>query len=206
MKISVITLLTPLTLLLSACTKVIPAYSDIDTREGPCVSGGPDRVAQTFYDLRIQNIHRGLPDRTLLASYRPWLSDRLYHLFINADQDPRKRALLQGDVFSSLAEGPDSAEVMDASTIPNSDARNIPLRVSMTGGSRQRTKWQDEVLMIRESACWVVDDVRYLATAPHISGGSLRQVLQTRNPASLQCSENSRYKDSASTSISEESR
>jgi hypothetical protein len=41
--------------------------------------------------------------------------------------------LLKSDPFSSRTTLPDSAEVASASTIPNTDARNIPLRVAETG-------------------------------------------------------------------------
>lgn len=44
----------PLVLTLSACTTVEPAFKDIGSRTAPCVDGGPDTVAQTFYDLRIK--------------------------------------------------------------------------------------------------------------------------------------------------------
>ncbi|MDI5303709.1 hypothetical protein MJN76_28725, partial [Salmonella enterica subsp. enterica serovar Anatum] len=42
--------------------------------------------------------------------------------------------------------------VASASTIPNRDARNIPLRVALKQGDQS---WQDEVLMIHEGSCWV---------------------------------------------------
>ncbi|MDU5192114.1 MAG: lipoprotein, partial [Mixta calida] len=59
--------LLPAALLLSACTTVEPAYKDIGTRAAPCVEGGPDTVAQKFYDLRIAQPTQGLPDSQLLA-------------------------------------------------------------------------------------------------------------------------------------------
>lgn len=64
-----------------------------------------------------------------------------------------------------------------ASTIPNRDARNIPLRVEL---SRDSKNWQDEVLMIHEGTCWVVDDVRYVGQVPHVGGGSLTQLLEAK--------------------------
>jgi len=67
--------------------------------------------------------------------------------------------------------------VESASTIPNTDARNIPLRVKLTQGSQT---WQDEVLMIREGQCWAVDDVRYLGGSVHASAGTLRQSIENR--------------------------
>lgn len=54
MRYSALTLLVPCALVLSACTTpVTPAFKDIGTRSGPCIDGGPDTVAQQFYDYRI---------------------------------------------------------------------------------------------------------------------------------------------------------
>lgn len=169
MRYSVAALLAPCALLLSACTTVTPAFQDIGTRSGPCVEGGPDAVAQKFYDYRIQ--HRA----TDLTALRPYLSDSLAKVLNDANNDPNKRALLQQDLFSSRTTPPDSADVADASTIPNTDARNIPLRVALKQGTQS---WQDEVLMIREGQCWAVDDVRYLGGTVHAPAGTLRQVLE----------------------------
>lgn len=72
MRYSALTLLVPCALVLSACTTTVtPAFKDIGTRSGPCIDGGPDTVAQQFYDYRIQ--HRGND----LTALRPYLSDNL---------------------------------------------------------------------------------------------------------------------------------
>jgi len=178
MKYQALAAIAPLALLLSACTSVEPAYKDIGTRIGPCVDGGPDSVAQQFYDLRVSQPTQGLPDSTQLAKYRPYLSDRLYQKLLSASsQNPKPAAWTSGDLFSSLAQGPTSADVASASSIPNRDARNIPLRVDL---SRDDKKWHDEVLMIHEGTCWVVDDVRYVSDVPHVNGGSLTQLLEAK--------------------------
>lgn len=161
----------PAALLLSACTTVTPAYKDIGTRSGPCVEGGPDTVAQKFYDFQIQ---QRTADYTAL---RPYLSDNLAKLLSDSSQDPSKRTLLQSGMFSSSAMPPNSASVDSASAIPNTDARNIPLRVELKQGSQS---WKDEVLMVREGQCWAVDDVRYLGSNTHAPAGSLRQSLEKR--------------------------
>ena len=170
MRYSVLTLVMPCALLLSACTTVTPAYKDIGTRSGQCVEGGPDSVAQQFYDYRIA--HPGSD----LTALRPYLSDDLAKMLNNASRDPQTAALLKIDPFSSR-----SVDVGmiggNASTIPNSDARNIPLRVTLSQGSQS---WQDEVLMIREGQCWAVDDVRYLGGSVHAPAGTLRQSIEHR--------------------------
>ncbi len=85
--------------------------------------------------------------------------------------------LLTNDPFSSRTTLPESARVASASTIPNRDARNIPLRVDLKQGDQS---WQDEVLMIQEGQCWVIDDVRYLGGSVHATAGTLRQSIENR--------------------------
>lgn len=181
----------PLVFMLNACTTVEPAYKDIGSRTAPCVDGGPDSVAQQFYDFRIKQGGSGLPNSSQLAAYRPYLSTALYNALLKAQSQPKVdlaatpnektgNGAVDGDVFSSLFDGPTSASVDSASTIPNTDARNIPLRVTFTHEKDKgaSTSWKDEVLMVREGKCWTVDDVRYMANLDFASSGTLRQVLE----------------------------
>ncbi|CND13750.1 lipoprotein [Yersinia enterocolitica] len=191
MKKKNIALILPLAILLSACSNTVdPAYKDISNRTAPCIDGGPDTVAQKFYDLRIQQVGNksGLPDDNLSAQFLPYLSQALYEQIQTARKQTGNRTssgvnstqTINGDIFTSLREGSTSADVASASTIPNTDARNIPLRVNLTHQSAggQSVMWQDEVLMIREGTCWVVDDIRFMSvSAP---AGSLRQLLGDR--------------------------
>lgn len=171
MRYSKLTMIIPCALLLSACTTVTPAYKDNGSRTGSCVQGGPDSVAQQFYDYRIS--HRSND----ITALRPYLSDKLATLLSDANRDNSHRELLSSDPFSSRTTLPDSAQVASASTIPNRDARNIPLRVELKQGDQS---WQDEVLMIQEGQCWVIDDVRYLGGSVHAKAGTLRQSVENR--------------------------
>ena len=95
MRYSKLSLLVPCALLLSACTTVTPAYKDNGPRSGACVEGGPDSVAQQFYDYRIQ--HRSND----ITALRPYLSDNLAKLLTDASRDNSHRELLTSDPFSS---------------------------------------------------------------------------------------------------------
>ena len=81
MRYSNLAFILPAALLLSACTTVTPAYKDTGARVGQCVEGGPDTVAQKFYDSQIQ---RRTSDYTAL---RPYLSDGLAKLLSDSSQD-----------------------------------------------------------------------------------------------------------------------
>ncbi|RPH28967.1 lipoprotein [Buttiauxella warmboldiae] len=172
---SPVLLLVPCALLLTACTtSVTPAVKDIGTRSGPCIAGGPDSVAQQFYDYQISHKTQGSSASTAL---RPYLSDSLALQMQKTSASPNaQNAFMRSNMFTSNAGGADGAKVASASTIPDTDARNIPLRVKLTSGSQS---WNDEVLMIREGQCWAVDDVRYLGENSHAPAGSLRQAIVT---------------------------
>ena len=79
MRYKLLAVLLPCALALSACTTVTPAYKDNGTRSGPCVEGGPDDVAQKFYDTQIQNRTQDP------AALRPYLSDGLAQLLNDAE-------------------------------------------------------------------------------------------------------------------------
>lgn len=181
MKTKTIAAVLPLALALSACTTVEPAYKDIGTRTGACIEGGPSQVAQRFYDLRIEQGNLTLPDANRLAQFQPYLSKVLYQDLLSANQNAGRQPAA-GDLLTGNAEGATSAKVASSSTIPNTDAKNIPLRVQLSyqkdGGSAK--SWQNEVLMVREGSCWVVDDVRYMNVPAHAASGTLRQILENR--------------------------
>ncbi|VDZ68927.1 probable lipoprotein (plasmid) [Klebsiella aerogenes] len=130
MRYNILALVLPCALALSACTTVTPAYKDNGTRSGSCIEGGPDEVAQQFYDYQIQHRNNDL------TALRPYLSDDLAKLLNDARQDPSRNGLLQSNPFSSSSTPADSADVASASTIPNRDARNIPLRVELKQGTQ----------------------------------------------------------------------
>ncbi|AGB81872.1 hypothetical protein D781_1571 [Serratia sp. FGI94] len=178
MKTKTIAAVLPLAALaLSACTTVEPAYKDIGARSGACIEGGPDSVAQKFYDLRLEQGSTTLPDSNRLAQLQPYLSQPLYQELLSANQKPQANAAA---LFTGNAEGATSASVASASSIPNTDAKNIPLRVQLSDKKDDSSakEWQNEVLMVREGTCWVVDDIRYLNVPPHAASGTLRQVLE----------------------------
>ncbi|XNM61156.1 DUF3828 domain-containing protein [Escherichia coli] len=126
-------------------------------------------MAQQFYDYRIlhqQRHHRLAP---LSAA------EKLAILLSNASRDNNHRELLTNDRFSSRTTLPDSA-VASASTIPNRDARNIPLRVDLNRVTRVAGP------SVNDSARPVlgIDDVRYLGGSVDATAGTLRQSIENR--------------------------
>ncbi len=75
-----------LTMLIPAHCSSVPAPQSLQlmingTRSGPCVEGGPDNVAQQFYDYRI--LHRSND----ITALRPYLSDKLATLLSDCLRD-----------------------------------------------------------------------------------------------------------------------
>ncbi len=180
MKIKTIAAILPLALLLSACQNVEPVIKDLGTRTSPCIEGAPDQVAQKFYELQMTSRVQGLLSTEQLAQYRPYLTDGLYQMLATAGQQNKLLDPAKGDIFSSNPAGLTSADVSSASTIPNHDAKHIPLRVQLTYRKDDKTevRWKDEVLMVREGTCWAVADVRYLGQRAAADSGTLQQMLE----------------------------
>ena len=128
-------------------------------------------MAQQFYDYRICTASSDI------TALRPYLSDKLATLPSDASRDNNHRELLTNDPFSSRTTLPDSAHVASASTIPNRDARNIPLRVDLKQGDQVGRM---KCVMIQEGQCWVIDDVRYLGGSVHATAGYAPSVIENR--------------------------
>ncbi len=143
MRYKLFAVLLPCALALSACTTVTRPIKIMAPAAAPASKAAPDDVAQKFYDTQIQNRTQDP------AALRPYLSDGLAQLLNDARQDPANSKLLQANPFSSSSTPADSAVVASATTIPNRDARNIPLRVDLKQGTQS---WKDEVLMIRKAS------------------------------------------------------
>lgn len=189
-KINIMFALLP-ALLLSACTTVEPIFKDTSSRTGSCIDGGPDSVARKFYDLRIkQSTHKdgNALDNIKINQFRPYLSDVLYQEIVKMRSQKaanlrtrmtdNKSNIIIEDIFSNRYQGITDVDVASIPTIPGTDAKHIPLRVGLTyqkanGG---KVSWQDEVLMIREGNCWVVDDIRFIGSSA--SASTLRQILE----------------------------
>ncbi|MBW7982348.1 DUF3828 domain-containing protein [Enterobacillus tribolii] len=152
-----------------------------------CPSASTQGTAQGFYNIYIPRRYGGgLPDESLLFAIRPYISDALYRALDQAKQRQRaqiaanpgeKPDFTEGDLFSSLFEGPERAVV-----IPENKSADTPGVVTLpVDFYRQETehvnKWEDAVVLVQERGCWVIDDIRYGGNWTSSSDGTLRQVL-----------------------------
>ena len=151
-----------------------------------CAAGEPDppaTVAENLYTILRDERVSGAPTAEQLKRLAPLLSDTLHALLASAErmrQDDilrhpgAKPSFAEGDLFSSLFEGPSNFRVLDEQ--PGSPHRvNMILTYNWEGAS---TSWSDHVVLIQEDGRWVVDDVEYGGQWDFAAQGSLRSSLE----------------------------
>ena len=149
----------------------------------PAPSPNAADVVDRFYGAAIGGHVSGAPTTAQLATLAPYLSDTLRALLVAARQrneadvaraPDEKPSFAEGDLFSSLFEGPTAAHVI-------ADSARGPDRVAyvrMTyNGATSPTSWVDRVVLKREGAAYVIDDIEYGGRWDFASKGTLRSSL-----------------------------
>lgn len=166
---SSLTLLLPLLTTLTGC----------QAARGP----NPSVVAQQFYDTVIAIGETGAPDSASLARLAPFLSDSLRTLLAEARrvhdaealQAPdEKPSFADGDLYSSLFEGPTAATVAGEQATP--PGVRIAMRLS-DGRANPPLSWTDTLMISKEYDHYVIHDIIYGGDWAFANRGSLRQWL-----------------------------
>ncbi|MGH8179069.1 MAG: hypothetical protein ACREV5_22645 [Steroidobacter sp.] len=127
----------------------------------------PEDAVKTFYDWRIASRMTGAPTREQLASMRPYISSELHTLLAEAraihERDlgrapGEKPAFAEGDLFSSLFEGPTSFTTSDVESM--GDEHVVPVRF-VYGAKTPAVNWIDRVRVVQENGAYVVADIDY---------------------------------------------
>jgi len=148
-------------------------------------SSEPDAkaVVEQFYATAIAQRVTGAPTAPQLVALAPYLSDTLRALLTAARQrseadaarEPdEKPSFVEGDLFSSLFEGPNVVEVLvDSARGPNQVAT-----VRMTSNTTTpAVVWKDRVVLTRVNGRYVIDDVEYAGDWAFANKGTLRESL-----------------------------
>ena len=151
-----------------------------------CTSAPADTAAsvvERFYATTIAQKVTGAPTSEQLAALSPYLTDTLRALLDaarrqNETQAARtpdeKPSFADGDLFSSLFEGPTGVEaVADSARGP---ARVVTARMTYAGADPPAT-WTDLVVVTTERGRAVIDDIEYGGQWGFASKGSLRSSL-----------------------------
>jgi hypothetical protein len=141
-------------------------------------------VVEQFYAATIAGRMTGAPTAEQLATLAPHLSDTLQKLLAGArgqhDADvarspDEKPAFADGDLFSSLFEGPNAVEVIADSA--RGDRHVVSARMTYRGADPPAT-WIDRVVVVTERNRPVIDDIEYGGQWGFASKGTLRKSLE----------------------------
>ena len=137
-----------------------------------------DVVRRLYAELQKQQV-TGAPTAVQLRAIRPSLSDSLVRLLTTArarrEADVRrapgeKPAFAEGDLFTSLVEGPTAFEVVRDEEADRE--RHVVVRFTRADTTPPAT-WIDTIVVVRQRGDWVVSDVRYGGGWPLATRGRL---------------------------------
>lgn len=145
---------------------------------------GPGAVAMDFLAMHQRFGNSGLPDRGSMNAYAAFLCPSLSEAIraaqvrqeqFKASHPDEKPPLVEGDLFSSLFEGPERFSVSDTRI----DGGKAQVDLAMTHGEGNAiTRWTDTLDFDLDDGIWCLSDVEYHGKWPFANKGSLSGTLQ----------------------------
>ena len=145
---------------------------------------GPAAVAMDFLAMHQRFGNSGLPDRSSMNAYAAFLCPSLSEAIrgaqvrqeqFKASHSDEKPPLVEGDLFSSLFEGPQTFAVTDTRI----EGGKAQVDVAMTQGEGSSlTRWNDTLLFDLDEGIWCLSDVEYHGSWPFANKGKLSGTLQ----------------------------
>jgi hypothetical protein len=153
--------------------------------------GSPEAAARDFYAILIEHRVSGLPDDTVWPLLKQRVTPELARVieaaqreqadFIKRNPD-EKPPWIEGDLFSSLFEGPQEFSVGGAKIVD--ERAEVP--VSFVYRSEgETTKWQDTLVLTKSGTGWQVADVNYGGTWEFGNKGTLLKGLRPGGAATF---------------------
>lgn len=152
------------------------------------VDRGPEDTARIFLaELRRLQVS-GLPDEKAWDLLAPFFSKPLLSLLEAAKKEQldymkkypdEKPPFIEGDLFSSLFEGPHHFQVGKAEI--QGDQARIPVQHERTEGG-DTVKWTDTLILTKTPEGWKVDDMRYGGIWDFANQGTLKEALAPEQP------------------------
>jgi len=150
----------------------------------------PEGVVTAVYRVCLRDQVSGLPSERQMKELAPFLSARLLELFEEArryqaeyekENPDYKPPFADGDLFSSLFEGPSTFAVGPVETLADGRTQ-VTVEFSRVDPAAEggAIRWKDAVLLVREKDRFVVDDVLFLGNWAFKSGDRLTTVLRAR--------------------------
>jgi hypothetical protein len=152
-------------------------------------------TAERFLKWHQSAAARGAPDAQALKALQPVLTPALHCLLQQADvlrsaiakaRPDEKPPFVEGDMFSSLWEGPSAFRIASVESQRHT-ARVLVRFVHAPGAGQAPVVWQDALHLQRTASGWRVADVEYLGKWDFAQKGRLRAglvaALGERDPA-----------------------
>ena len=148
-------------------------------------------AARGFYDKVLAAHTGGVPDEDLRAGLRAVISPDLDSLIAQAAEAERRHIervnneeppYLQGDIFSSLFEGPTAYEIGPCEELEENGELSMRCDVLLVHEAEEPVQWTDHVILVAdgvpEERRWLVDDILYGGDWDFGPKGSLKAMLR----------------------------
>lgn len=149
----------------------------------PVLPADPATAAKEFYTELHEHKVSGLPQKEDWLALQPRVTAELATAILGAQAEQadfikknpdEKPPWIEGDLFSSLFEGPQKFTIGQAKVTGN--LAEVPVTCTHTEGG-DTSKWTDTLVLRKTAAGWQLDDVRYGGTWDFASTGTLKQSL-----------------------------
>ena len=148
----------------------------------------PELVVKEFYAACFEARPSGLPTEAELKILSPFFSPELAALFVKARKyqaghirayPDDKPPLMEGDLFSSLFEGPTGFEVGPSEKMDQRH-RRVYVRFSHVDPKDPEDvfRWKDAVIVKRQGNGFVIEDFEFLGDWPFKNGDRLSAILK----------------------------
>ena len=141
-------------------------------------------LASDFHQMHARFAGRGLPDPAAMNAYNAFLCPALSAALADARvrqaafivaRPGDKPPLAEGDLFTSLFEGADSAQAGDIVADGEGARASVALARGVGPGA---TRWHDDLVLQRDQGIWCVADVAYGGSWPFANKGTLGDMLK----------------------------
>lgn len=152
---------------------------------------GATAATRSFYDVVLAAHSSGVPEEELRTELRSVISPDLDSLIAQAAEAERRHTervnneeppYLQGDIFSSLFEGPTGYEVGPCEEREEKGEVSMRCDVMLVHDGEEPVQWTDRVVLVAsgtpEDRRWLVDNILYGGDWDFAPKGSLKQVLR----------------------------
>lgn len=162
---------------------VLACLTAFGTPQFANAADSPASIVSAFYKKHLALHLSGAPTPQQLQAIAPHLSQHLQALLERAWQrresdrsraPDEKPAFAEGDLFSSLFEGPTAFEIVKTESLVHEYA--VTVRFTHRSGAQQ-TIWKDVVRLATKQGKLVIVDIEYGGDWPLAAKGTLVQVL-----------------------------